>query len=116
MEYYCLGPCPANEDAVQINANGTNALDAKKQAQQYAKLLRKLFPDHEKYGCTIAAHAQNHELGIYYEVVVRFEENATEITWDYAEFIEEFAPETWNDEAPRDFKKYCARRKNETHD
>ena len=71
-----IGPCPAEEDAVQIG-EPDYPQRAKAQCRAFIEGIRKTL-GHEPEGARLSVASQPHDFGSYYEVVVRFGESFRE--------------------------------------
>ena len=95
--YFELGICPVDEESECPQVGNPDYPEkAKAMCYRYIKLLEKLFPLHEKYGVTFSVQANPHDFGTYFEVVVNYEEDT--IGAEYASYIEDDLPATWDDE------------------
>jgi hypothetical protein len=89
-----VGPCPAEEDAVQIG-EPDYAQRAKTQCRAFIEAIRKTLGQ-EPEGARLSVASQPHDFGSYYEVVVRFDPEDREAA-EYAYRVEAKAPTTWTD-------------------
>ena len=102
IDYVYLGPVPSDEEPVQIDRDGANALEARHEAQRFAAMLRKVFPDYEHHRCAFVTKSQSHDFGTYYEVAVKFDDKDA-AACDYALFVESNTPLTWQDTAIKEY-------------
>jgi hypothetical protein len=87
-----LGPCPAEEDAVQVGSPDY-ARDARAQCRRYIEALRKICGP-EPEGARLTIKSQPHDFGSYLEVAVEFD-GSNEAAAAYAAKCDESAPTTW---------------------
>lgn len=91
-DVYWLGPCPAEEDAVQVGSPDY-ARNAKAQCRAYIDAIRAVC-GHEPEGARLTIRAQQHDFGSYYEVAVAFDGN-NQVAAEYAAKCDDSAPTTW---------------------
>jgi len=92
-----LGPAPCNENPAQTIQEDyqTKAL---MECRAWANMLRRHFPDHEKYGIRFTIKQTPHDFGYYFEVACEFDSTNNEAL-EYALQIEKNAPSEWDEEA-----------------
>lgn len=93
-EVLYVGPCPAEEEAVQIG-EPDYPQRAKAQCRAFIDAIRKTLGS-EPEGATLSVASQPHDFGSYYEVVARFDPKVREAA-EYAYRVEAKAPTTWAD-------------------
>lgn len=91
-EMFWLGPCPAEEDAVQLGSPDY-ARDAKTQCRAYVEAIRAVC-GREPEGARLVVKSQSHDFGTYYECAVAFDPEI-EAARDYAALVDDKAPTTW---------------------
>lgn len=95
MEYIELGSVPGDEDCAQINSENYEK-DCKEECKRYITLLTKKFPEFASKRVEFRRRSFSHDFGVYYEVVVSFDENDEDAA-EFAYFVENNLPATWND-------------------
>ena len=95
---YYLGPCPAEEDPVQVGDENYAAL-ARAECRRYIEAIRQVCGT-EPEGARLTVKSQPHDMGTYYEVVVQFDGD-NEAAAAYAAKCDESAPTTWPEPAKR---------------
>lgn len=93
-EVLYIGPCPAEEDAVQIG-EPDYPQRAKAQCRAFIEGIRKTL-GHEPEGARLSVASQPHDFGSYYEVVARFDPDDP-VAVEYAYHVDAKAPTTWAD-------------------
>jgi hypothetical protein len=93
MEHYSLGPSPVDEECVQVGSDNYLA-NAQKECKRYMELLEKKFDLLDGMYFQITYNA--HDFGTYLDVEVFFNENDEE-QLNYASYIEDNLPFTWED-------------------
>ncbi len=97
-EYIEIGPCPAEEDAVQVSTKVDYYNAMIEQCRKYKRMLILKFPSCDKVELSIKIN--NHDFGKYAEVVAYYND---EIGEEQAIFIQNNAPEKWSDTEPIQF-------------
>lgn len=92
QDIYWIGPCPAEEEAVQIG-DADYATTAKGQCRKYIEAIRQVCGP-EPEGARLTIKSQPHDFGSYYEVAVVFD-GENEAAAAYAAKCDEHAPTTW---------------------
>ena len=93
-EEFDLGPCPAEEDAIQIG-HFDYPRDARKQCNAYIEAIRKVCGP-EPEGARLRITTNLHDYGTYFSVAVRFDPDDRSAV-DYALKVEGKAPTTWEE-------------------
>lgn len=88
-----LGPCPAEEDAVQVG-DSDYATKAREQCRRYVEAIRAVCGP-EPEGARLTIKSQQHEFGSYLECCVVFDGN-NEAAAAYAAKCDDSAPTTWD--------------------
>ena len=99
-DYFELGCTPAEEDCVQVERTGTYMPAMKAELARYRELLRVLFPIPDDLDVYFAIKWEDHDFGRYGEVAIFFNDNDPR-TIEFACFVEEHTPATWDDTTPR---------------
>jgi len=97
-----LGPTPAEESCAQVG-EADYADRAKAECRRFIEQLHRIFPESEAMGCSFRIKPNEHDFGVYYEVVVAFDDARPESV-DYAYFVENHTPGRWSDEAVMKFE------------
>jgi hypothetical protein len=92
MDYVVIGPCPVEEDCVQVGEENY-AARAKEECRRFIRLLREVLGE-EPDGASFRIKGFDHDFGRYYEVICSFDENSEEAV-EYAFNAEGNAPMTW---------------------
>lgn len=100
-DFMYIGSSPASESPlVSVGMPGYSSEIAREEAMVFAKQIRRQFPlpnDHAK----VKVVAQHHDAGIYYEVIVEFNDmDADSEEWAYN--VEGECPQIWDDFARRE--------------
>ena len=91
-DYITIGPCPAEENAVQVGCDNYSYL-AQEQCRKYLKRIREMLGP-EPEGAQLQIKSFPHDFGSYYEVVCYYDPNNEESV-DYAFKCEAESPVTW---------------------
>lgn len=94
---FTLGPTPREESCACVGEDDY-APRAKQECRRFIALLRKKFGP-EPEGAHFAVKSFLHDFGIYYEVVIAFDEDMPGSA-RYACHCEDNLPATWDDDAP----------------
>lgn len=101
-DYFELGSSPNGEDCVQVDSTKDYYLEMKEELNRYKEMLQNIFPMPEDLGCYFKIKWFPHDFGKYGEVVIMFDgDDQNEI--DFACFVEDNLPETWDDDEIREF-------------
>lgn len=92
QDVYWLGPCPSEEDAVQVGSPDY-ATEARAQCKRYIEAIRKVCGP-EPEGARLTIKSQPHDFGSYLEVAVVFDGN-NKAAAEYASKCDEHSPRTW---------------------
>ena len=95
MDYLDLGVCPSDETPVQAPYGSRSEL-AYEEAKRYKTMLEEKFPAPEGVIQRFSVKSNPYDYFHYYSVVLRFEDNHPE-SIEYAYFVEENLPYTWED-------------------
>lgn len=93
-----LGPAPCNEDCVQVSSKEDYMHAMTREVQRYIEMLRRRFPEHEKMGIVFRNKWFPHDFGGYREAIAVFNGDDVE-AMEYACWMEEYLPLTWDDES-----------------
>jgi hypothetical protein len=89
-----LGPCPADEDPVQVTDDPLEYLQPmREQCVRFRDLIRRKLGS-EPRGAALRVQRQEHDLGVYLELICEFDMD-NEAAVDYAFRCEEGAPTSW---------------------
>lgn len=93
IEYVTLDATPAAEPCA-----GNRAPEGvqKAECRRYKELLEKRFPDYANHGVSLVIKRNPHEDGDYFEVNAVYRDGNEEAE-DYANFMQNNIPETWDD-------------------
>ena len=110
---------PINEDCTQVGVENYSEL-AKNEARRTIAILEKklLGPNNEAFAAIqgyFTIGGCPHDFGTYYEIRYKFlEDEDCEVgdiqacAWDFANFVENNFPMTWDDDEPVNFADYMA--------
>jgi len=98
-DYIELGSAPYEEDCVQVSRTKDYIEDMSKECKQYKEMLMKRFPIPDAIHAWFNIKGFEHDYGTYYEVVIKYNEEAS----DFANFVENNLPATWNDKEVLEF-------------
>ena len=99
---FYLGPSPYEEDCIAVGENDY-ARRARLECQIYISQLKRMFKNIPQ-GVRFLILANDHDFGIYYEVVIQYNPNdATSI--DFSLNVEENLPATWDELAKEERSK-----------
>ena len=87
-----LGPVPAEENCTEIG-DPDYSRKAKAECQAYIEAIRKVC-GREPEGARLSVKSNQHDMGVYYECVVRFD-GSNEAAVEYAYRCEAKGPTTW---------------------
>lgn len=106
-----LGPTPANEPCTPVVTGSRDYLGPMyDECEKFRDLILKKFGPPPK-GAVVKVKLFDHDLGPYYEVVVRFKTGPEyDDAFAYAACVERLAPTTWDDDAPVDWKGWWEQR------
>ena len=90
--YFTLGPTPVHESCACVGENDYPQR-AQQECRRFIALLRKKFGP-EPDGARFAVKGFPHDFGMYYEVVISFDEDIP-ASAHYACHCEDNLPETW---------------------
>lgn len=95
-----LGPCPADEDAIQLRNNEDNSMQMRRQCQAWREQLFRTLQanrDHRDSHLKLKVKNTDHDFGTYYEVVAQCDDN-DEAAVEAAFWLEENMPLAWDDD------------------
>ena len=108
-----LGSAPHNENPAQT-IDDDYQIKALAECRAWANMLRRHFPDHEKYGIRFTVKRIPHDFGYYFEVVCEFDPTNKEAL-EYALQIEKNAPGEWDEEAKSELRIHEKIKKEKKH-
>lgn len=96
-DFYEIGGTPADESCAGVD----HVIEMRAECKRFKALLEKVFePLMKETGIYFGIKGNPHDFGTYYEVCVYFDdEDANQL--DAMLFVEDKAPDTWNDETIR---------------
>lgn len=83
MEWLSVGPCPSDEECIQVNKDGSYYEPMMAECRRYKKLLESIFPN-----ARFRVKTYPHDFGTYAEVEVLIRDES-----DFA--IEDMLPSHW---------------------
>ena len=93
IDYISIGSSPTDEDCAQVGSE--NYLSrAMEECRRFVELLRKKFGD-EPEEARLRVKSFPHDFGTYSEVVCYYDDTIKE-SLEYAFFLEENVPQTWD--------------------
>jgi hypothetical protein len=107
MEYIELGITPYAEECAQVGAD--NYCDrVRAEGRAYINQLKRMIFQSKKidelpFGIRLALKSFAHDFGLYYEVIVKYDESNGDAI-DFAFEIENNLPANWDDEAKKELK------------
>lgn len=101
FDYVSLASGPIGEDVVQVTRDGGYTEAMKEECKEFAGLLRRVFPWSEEVGIEFVVKGNPHDFGTYYEVNARVPANS-EKSYDYAYWIQDNLPMTWDESTPKE--------------
>ena len=94
-DYITLGSTPYSEECAQVGS--IDYYDkVYPEMKKYIELLNTIFPEVKKYNCTFIFKEFEHDFGTYHEVVIIYDDDDVN-SLNYAYFVSDEIPETWND-------------------
>ncbi len=111
-EFFGLGSTPPEEPCVQVNPNVDYEQDMFAEAKRFRDLIVQKCGEPPS-GASVAIKWENHDFGRYTDVGVKFDPNDP-VQSQYAYFVDENCPLTWQDShMPENFWQYRERKKRE---
>lgn len=101
IDYVDLSSSPIQEPGVQVSKYVDYREDMINECKDFARQLMEIFPWHNEVGIDFVIKANPHDFGTYYEVNARFSD-ADEMSYDYAYWMQDHLPLTWDDRSPRE--------------
>ena len=101
-DFLTIGPTPSDEDCQQ--APYTDRGLAHAECEAFIAQLIRVFGDPPE-GASFGVHTEDHEFGQYFEVVIWYNDRVKEAV-DFAYYVENRAPTTWDDEARESLARY----------
>jgi len=97
--FFYLGSAPIEENCVQVNPDENYISKMKNECNRYLSLLKKIrpIPEHLKNYVQYKIKEERHDFGIYYEVIILFDEENKEAQ-NFAFFVEDNIPLYWKEE------------------
>ncbi len=98
-DYISIGTAPIDEDCVQVDSSDPSYIPKmKEECKRYKEFLEKKLPIPEelKGRVYLSIKRFEHDFGPYFEVVANYDDN-DELAENYAVYICDNQPLTWND-------------------
>lgn len=92
-DYIFIGPTPSNEECAQLGEENYETR-ARAECQRFIELIREKLGK-EPDGARLIVKGEYHDMGVYYEVAVKFDDSKPEAI-EYAFKVDSESPQEWS--------------------
>lgn len=104
QDYFELGSSPSDEECVQVSDENKNYIsEMELELEKYKTMLENIFPQYKELGCRFEIKWTWWDFAHQYGEVVIFHNPEIDEQEDFAYFVEENLPNTWDDLEIRHF-------------
>ena len=101
-DYFELGSTPCDEDCVQVSRTADYMPAMRQELKRYEAHLDKILPVPEDIHAWYSIKWNSHDFGSYGEVAINFDDEDNQAI-EFACFVEEHTPTTWDDDHIREY-------------